>query len=362
MQSGQLHLNRPSAKLPLASTRFKARRTFPTAAAEARPLAYREILHVFEKPAAFGNRLTLLAPKGESTLKVEGSRPQVSIDTVLYATGLSGRSSNAAAYARLLARYFSAKLMVANVFHPSQAAMEAEALTHHQSKEREANFARVARVARDLSADGIEAQPVLLEGAIEQAIAAYADQHAPSLVVLSTSGAGRLQRAFVGSTADRILRSTRWPCFVVGPNVLTPSKDCVPFKRILYATDFSPAAAQAALYAVALARDSGADIDVMNVVPKAITGSADHFNELESRLHHDLQQVIPDQAREFCSPHTFVDIGNAHERINEHIRQYSADLLVIGVRKSSHLDLEMRTSDAFGLISGAHCPVLTILA
>lgn len=295
-------------------------------------------------------------------MKVEGSRPQVTIDTVIYSTGFSGRSGSAAAYARLLAGYLSAKLIVTNVFHPSQAAMEAEALTHHQSRERESNFARVSEVARELSADGVTAQPVLLEGGIEQAIAAFADQHAPSLIVLSTSGAGRFQRAFVGSTADRILRSTRWPCLVTGPNVPTPSQNCVPFKRILYATDFSPAAAQAAMYAVALAKDSGADINVLNVVPKSMAGDPDQFKELEARLHHELETVVPDQAREFCNPRTFVDVGNAHQRINDHIQQYSIDLLVIGVRKSSHLDLEMRTSDAFGLIAAARCPVLTILA
>jgi hypothetical protein len=44
----------------------------------------------------------------------------------------------------------------------------------------------------------------------------------------------------------------------------------------------------------------------------------------------------------------------------EHIREFNVDLLVIGVRNSSHLDLEMRISDAFHLVVESSCPVLTI--
>jgi hypothetical protein len=34
--------------------------------------------------------------------------------------------------------------------------------------------------------------------------------------------------------------------------------------------------------------------------------------------------------------------------------------LVLGIRKTSHLGMEMRTSAAFQIIVGAECPVLTI--
>ena len=291
-------------------------------------------------------------------MKVEGERPRLDIDTVVYATSLSDRSENARRYARLMARHYSAQLFVAHVYHPSQAAMEVEALTHNLSAEREDKLRRLASIAHDLSIDGVDSKPALIEGTVEQAIDELAEKHAPSLIVLSTHGAGRFQRAFIGSTADRILRSSRWPCLIVGPHVPEASDAAVPFKRILFATDFTPAAMHAAIYAISLAKESGADIDVLNVIPR---NSVEHPESLESQVYQELDRIVPNQAREFCNPHTFVDVGNAHKRIEEHIRQYSVDLLVIGVRKSSHLDLEMRTSDAFGLIAASPCPVLTIL-
>jgi nucleotide-binding universal stress UspA family protein len=48
------------------------------------------------------------------------------------------------------------------------------------------------------------------------------------------------------------------------------------------------------------------------------------------------------------------------DQILEHIRERSIDLLVLGIRKSSHLGMEMRTSRAFQIIVEAECPVLTI--
>jgi hypothetical protein len=69
---------------------------------------------------------------------------------------------------------------------------------------------------------------------------------------------------------------------------------------------------------------------------------------------------VPQQAREFCDPRTFVEVGNAHDQILEHIRERSIDLLVLGVRKSSPLEIKMRSSGAFPLIVDAPCPVLTI--
>jgi nucleotide-binding universal stress UspA family protein len=299
--------------------------------------------------------------KEDENLRVEGDRPQVSIDTVLFATDFSNCSENAGRYACLLARYYASKLIVTHAFRSSQAAMEAEALSHSLSREREENFLRLTRVAQSLTKEGVEAKPILLEGATERSIPELAEKHAPSLVVLGTHGGGRLQRSFIGSTADKILRSTPWPCFVVGPHVPPATNHAVPFRRILYATDFTPAAAHAAIYAISLAKEAGADIDVLNVVPRSAIEHPGHIAELEEGMYHELDCIVPQKAREFCNPRTFVDTGNAHKRIQEHIRDYQIDLLVIGVRKSSHLDIEMRASDAFRLVVESPCPVLTIL-
>ncbi len=293
-------------------------------------------------------------------MRLEGERTEVAIDTVVFATDFSSCSENAGRYAHLLAQYFGAHLVVAHSFLSSQAAMEAEALSHNLSREREETFLRLSREANTLATGGVQPVPILLEGNTASTIVELAEKRAPSLVVLGTHGAGRMARGLIGSTADKILRSTPWPCLVVGPHVPAASKHAVPFKRILYATDFTPAAAHAAIYAVSLASDAGADIDVLNVVPGNTIAHPDRLSELEKNFFRELERLVPPQAREFCNPRTFVDTGKAHDRILEHIREFGVDLLVIGVRHSSHLDLEMRISHAFRLVVESPCPVLTI--
>ena len=56
------------------------------------------------------------------------------------------------------------------------------------------------------------------------------------------------------------------------------------------------------------------------------------------------------------------EVGKAHAAILRHIQERSIDLLVLGIRKTAHLGLEMRTSGAFQLIVDATCPVMTITA
>ena len=61
-----------------------------------------------------------------------------------------------------------------------------------------------------------------------------------------------------------------------------------------------------------------------------------------------------------CNPKSIVEVGSAHVRILEHLSEFKNDLLVLSIRKSSHLWLESRLSGAFHIIANAPCPVLTI--
>jgi nucleotide-binding universal stress UspA family protein len=180
------------------------------------------------------------------------------------------------------------------------------------------------------------------------------------MIVLGTHGGGRLERGVIGSVAEKILRSTRWPALTVGPQVKPVSSRTFPFARILFATDFTSAAANAAIYAVTFAEAFGAKIDVLNVIQDYAIEHPDGLHDLQSRFYNVLDDVVPQQAREFCDPRTYVVVGKAHDRILEHIREQSIDLLVLGIRRTSHLSMEMRTSGAFRIIVDAACPVLTI--
>jgi nucleotide-binding universal stress UspA family protein len=295
-----------------------------------------------------------------ATMPVIGDRPELNLKTIVYATDFSLRSKNAGLYAARMAAYFSAKLLVAHAFTLSQAAMEVEIGDRRLSQQRKDLTHLLSKEAALLGVNSIEAIPTLLEGDPEDVIPDLANEHEPSMIVLGTHGGGRLERGIIGSTAEKILRSTRWPALTVGPQVQPLSSQTFPFERILFATDFTVAAANAATYAVTFAEVFGAKIDVLNVIQEDTIEHPDRLADLQTRFFSALDGLVPQCAKEFCDPRTYVAVGGAHDRILEHIRERSIELLVLGIRKTSHLSMEMRTSGAFRIIVDAACPVLTI--
>lgn len=293
-------------------------------------------------------------------MPVIGDQPELSLNSIVYATDFSVCSQNAGLYAKLLAQYFPASLFVTHAFILSHSAMEVEIDNKTVSQQRKDLQILLTNKASLLGDNSVKATPVLIEGDPETAIPAFAEDHAPSLLVLGTHGGNRIERELIGSVAEQILRSTRWPSLTVGPHVAPASTTTFPFNRILYATDFTPAAAHAAVFAVSFAQTFRAEIDVLNVVQEEAVKHPDRLSDLRAQFYNALDKIVPRQALEFCAPRTFVEIGKAHEKIFDHIRERSIDLLVLGIRKRSHLGLEMRTSGAFQLIAGARCPVLTV--
>ncbi len=287
-------------------------------------------------------------------------KPVLDLKTVVYSTDFSHCSRNAGLYAARLAAYFSVKLLVAHAFTLSQAAFEVEAVNRQVSQQRADLSRLLSQEATRLGADSAEVVPTLLDGDPKHAITQLADSNAPSMIVLGTHGRSGLERGIIGSIAETILRSTRWPALTLGPQVQPVTASTLPCKRILFATDFTSAAASAATYAATLAAIFGARIDVLNVIAEDAIEHPEMLAELRNRFYGLLGGLLPRQASAFCDPRTFVAMGSARNRILEHIEEQSIDLLVLGLRKTSLIGMEMRTSAAFQIIVDAPCPVLTI--
>jgi nucleotide-binding universal stress UspA family protein len=296
----------------------------------------------------------------DATMPVIGDRPELNLKTVIYATDFSLCSQNAGLYAARLAAYFSAKLLVTHAFSLEQAALEVEIGDRRLSQQRRNLTHLLSREANVLGADSVKAIPVLLEGDPENVIPDLANKHESAMIVLGTHGGGRLERGIIGSIAEKILRSTRWPALTVGPQIPPVTPHSFPFGRILFATDFTAASANAATYAVTLAEVFAAKIDVLNVVEEAAIEHPDRLTDLQTHFFSTLDALVPQSAREFCDPRTYVAVGGAHDKILEHIRERSIELLVLGIRKTSHISMQMRTSGAFRIIVDSPCPVLTI--
>jgi len=293
-------------------------------------------------------------------MAVIDNKPALNLKSVVYATDFSPCSRNAGLYAARIAAYFSAKLLVAHAFTRSQAALEVEIGDRRVSQQRVDLNGLLSKEAHLLEMDSVKAIPVLLEGNPKDTITGLADSNEPSMIVLGTHGRSRLERGIIGSIAEKILRSTCWPALTVGPQVPALSSNTPPFKKILFATDFTSDAAIAAAFVVNFAEAFGAGIDVLNVLHDDAIDDPTLLTTIRSRFFSVVDGLVPQHARVFSDPKTFVAIGSAHDRIIEHVRDNSIDLLVLSIRKASHLRMEMRTSGVFRIIVDAECPVLTM--
>ncbi|HTM52604.1 MAG TPA: universal stress protein [Pirellulales bacterium] len=137
------------------------------------------------------------------------------------------------------------------------------------------------------------------------------------------------------------------------------------WKKILFATDFSPASDAALRYATALARDSAALLLIAHVeeVPTPYLGGEMYFTQPEypnPEIRKMLEAVVPPD-KNVRYEHRLV-MGIAADDIARLAEEEKADLIVIGTHGRTGLSRVLMGSVAESVMRMATCPVLTIKA
>jgi nucleotide-binding universal stress UspA family protein len=284
----------------------------------------------------------------------------VSIDTILLATDLSGTSERAAAYARAIARRFGSTLDMIHVVDPSALAICDEVVFDMQqkklhpdtatSKPEPPSFVEFGVTTRSFTAEGHDAAQTLLE---------LAHQRHSDLIVAGTQAKTGMGRLILGSTAEKLIRNANCPVLTIGPNAVAPPADSLAFRCIVYATDFSPQAAKAALHALALAESNRARLCCCFVEEDELQDPAVRA-ERTRRFTRELHQALPENHGTVITPEFFVERGRPAEAILRLARRVRADLIVLGPRKSSFWLNYVDHGTTPELLAEATCPVLTI--
>jgi nucleotide-binding universal stress UspA family protein len=108
---------------------------------------------------------------------------------------------------------------------------------------------------------------VVLNGPVKEVLATYAALHRVDLIVMATHGRSGLARAWMGSVADAVLRSSRVPVLMVCPVGGEPAAAVSGGRpRILITLDGSPAAERVLEPAVSLGRSLNAEYTLLRVV------------------------------------------------------------------------------------------------
>jgi nucleotide-binding universal stress UspA family protein len=281
---------------------------------------------------------------------------RIALKNVLFLTDFSEASEAAMPFAAAIAKDYGARLHVLHVLTPVIPETCVEAIHADQELAR-AEMAkldsRLAGIAHDTEmARGVGAWPAIEQAIREQAI---------DLIVLGTHGRTRAQKLLFGSFAEEVWRRSNVPVLTIGPHVRKEASSSATFHSILFATNFSKPCEAAAPFAISLAEENNADLNLLYVAPKP--GKSQQGEFAISDVKQRLKDVVPDDAKNWCHASPIVRYGEATEGILEVAAERGADLIVLGIRNAAgHLGAatHLERAIAHKVVTHARCPVLTV--
>jgi nucleotide-binding universal stress UspA family protein len=188
---------------------------------------------------------------------------------------------------------------------------------------------------------------------------------------MGTHGRSGFERLVLGSVTEKVLRTSPVPVLTVpshAPDAVPAGRD--PFRRILYATDFSPGSERALRYAASLAQHGAAQLTILHAVEHLPVGYdpigvapfdfAAYNASIEDASKAKLREFVPDAIRLACDTDDVVTTGKPYVDILRIAQERQADLIVLGVHGRSALDKLVFGSTTEQVIRRATCPVLTV--
>lgn len=169
---------------------------------------------------------------------------------------------------------------------------------HAESATRNYEQAYLDGYAAELRAAGIDVgSTVTLEGPTAQSLAQYVRDTGIDLVIMATHGRGGIQRAWLGSVADQLIRSLQVPVLLVRPTEQGPVR--APTKgQILVPVDASTLAEEVLEPAAKLARIWDSEISVLQVVPPVVLAQ-DAMVAISAAYDEELTSLRREQAQPY---------------------------------------------------------------
>jgi nucleotide-binding universal stress UspA family protein len=222
--------------------------------------------------------------------------------------------------------------------------------------------------------DGLEVEPVIVEGEPASEIAKAVSNYDIDLVTVVTHGRKGLSRALWGSTAEEIIAEAPCPVLTIRP----PQHDFVEHKgsrtevrlnRVLLATNFRPSSAAATQVAEKLANQTGAELHAVYVIGDYLEQISVMFPEGGRNALTRLRSYVQDRMSQLSRSDgpratTHIAEGRPYEEVVRLAAEMDADLIVIGTNVHASLfgGTPVLGSQIERVVRNAPCPVLCVPA
>ncbi|MBU4254817.1 MAG: universal stress protein [Acidobacteria bacterium] len=159
------------------------------------------------------------------------------LNKILWATDFSDESLDSLSYAKIFADTFKAKISALHVAPDfSPALYDTVAVIQGELSKRVAAFKSEARIKLEdiQKTRGIVFDIILSEGNASKKIIETAEEIGADLIVMGSKGLSAIEKLFIGSVANHVVRNTSVPLLLTKKGRRKPS-----MKKILVPTDFS---------------------------------------------------------------------------------------------------------------------------
>jgi nucleotide-binding universal stress UspA family protein len=270
-----------------------------------------------------------------------------SIHKILVPVDFSETSTAAFSRALEVAKIYHASLYLVYVMaHPTASGM-ANILPGALLQMQEDLQLDLDAMAKHATDQGIPCTTVLREGGIVEHVRDLACHQGMDLLVLATHGGRGVHGVFLGSTAERLIRSIPVPVLTIGIAHQQPGWEEIGARHILFAGDFCPETLCGLSYALRIRQRTGAKLSVVRVVPPGTKP------EKIRALRESIEAIVP--------PGTDIHLpeGKVGEMVCKTARKLGAGLIALGVHKNS-FSREFFGTCLVEILLDSPCPVLSV--
>jgi nucleotide-binding universal stress UspA family protein len=295
---------------------------------------------------------------------------------ILFPTDFTPHARSALKYAAAFAREARGRVVLFSV-QTGQVPANLMTLPERVLADQETNWLlplrrEVQDLLSDQLLDGLEVEPVIVEGEPAHEIAKAVRDYGIDLVTVVTHGRHGLARALWGSTAEEIIAEAPCPVLTIRP----PQHDFVEHRgsqteirlnRILLATNFRPSSIVATSTARELAAATGAELHAVYVIGDYFEQISVMFPEGGRSALSRMRGEVHDRMEAFAVEGdgrivTHVAEGRPYAEVVRIAAETDADLIVIGT--SVHASLfggaPALGSEIERVVRNAPCPVLCV--
>jgi len=285
----------------------------------------------------------------------------ITIETILCPVDFFAASDAAVRYAAGLAGAYGARIHLLHVVNvvPVTAYEYAMDTTHIMKSMEASAEEEMVKLAATVRKAGINVGSQIRTGDVYEEIKQSIEDVKPHMVVMGTHGRRGVERWFMGSTTERLLRHSPVPVITI---TATGEKAEGPrFRRILVTTDFSEGTSDALAYAFSVAQENESQITLLHVVHDAAADVSGKYREsLVQGVQKQLDDLVPTEAKAWCDVSTDVEIGVPYRIIVRMLEDEKIDLLVMNIHGKGMLDRALLGSTDERVVRVAPCSVMLI--